>query len=125
VSVCRKGRTPIWQRKERRMDGWTVTGLESLRRSQGDPWLEFQRSPDLSTGLYVLAAGEADPQQPHTEDEVYVVVSGRGRFVTPNGETAVEPGSVIFVPAFEEHRTSCVSWWSSALPRDHEADVAS
>lgn len=86
------------------MDVWTVSGLEALRRGQGDPWLEFQRSPDLSTGLYVLAAGEPDLQQPHTEDEVYVVVAGRGRFVTPTGETAVGPGSVIFVPALEEHR---------------------
>jgi mannose-6-phosphate isomerase-like protein (cupin superfamily) len=70
----------------------------------GEPWVEFQRSTDLSTGLYMLAAGEVDEQEPHTEDEIYVCVAGRARFVTPSGECEVSPGSVIFVPAHEEHR---------------------
>ena len=90
------------------MQAWTVTDLKgALQHAQsagGEPWLEFQRSPDLSTGLYVLAAGEPDQQVPHTEDEVYVAVSGRGRLVTPSGEVDVRPGTVIFVPAREEHR---------------------
>lgn len=86
------------------MEEWTVTELDGRRRGEGEPWLEFQRSPDLSTGLYVLAAGEDDLQEPHTEDEVYVVVAGRGRFVTPAREIDVQAGSVIFVPAHEEHR---------------------
>ena len=73
-------------------------------RTAGDPWIEFQRSADLSTGLYVLEAGAKDEQEPHTEDEIYVCVSGRARFVTPSGECDVEPGSIIFVPANEEHR---------------------
>ena len=37
-------------------------------------YLEFLRVPDLSVGLYRLAAGAADPQLPHSEDEVYYVV---------------------------------------------------
>lgn len=69
-----------------------------------EPWIEFQRSTDLSTGLYVLEAGAVDEQEPHTEDEIYVCVAGRSRFVTPSGECDVAPGSVIFVPAHEEHR---------------------
>ncbi|MCK7526822.1 MAG: cupin domain-containing protein [Ignavibacteriales bacterium] len=32
----------------------------------------------MSMGLYVLPTGGGDPQSPHTEDEVYYVVSGRG-----------------------------------------------
>jgi mannose-6-phosphate isomerase-like protein (cupin superfamily) len=77
---------------------------QDAARAAGDPWVEFQRSSDLSTGLYVLEAGEADEQEPHTEDEIYVCVSGRARFVTPSGQCEVVPGSVIFVPAREEHR---------------------
>ena len=61
-------------------------------------------SPDISTGLYVLEAGEVDEQEPHTEDEIYVCTTGRARFVTPSGECDVGPGTVIFVPAREEHR---------------------
>jgi mannose-6-phosphate isomerase-like protein (cupin superfamily) len=69
-----------------------------------EPWIEFQRSSDLSTGLYVLDAGEADEQEPHTEDEIYVCTAGRARFWTPDASCDVEPGTVIFVPAHEEHR---------------------
>jgi mannose-6-phosphate isomerase-like protein (cupin superfamily) len=82
---------------------YTVSEQDRARASN-DPWIEFQRSPDLSTGLYVLEAGEPDEQVPHTEDEIYVCVSGRARFVTPGSECEVGPGSVIFVPADEEHR---------------------
>src|ERR1700759_1495457 len=67
-------------------------------------WVEQFRTPDLSVGTYCLPAGGLDTQSPHTEDEVYVVTAGRARIVTPDGTAQVEPGSVIFVPAGEEHR---------------------
>ena len=52
--------------------------LLARRRASGEPWMEFLRVPALSMGLYVLKAGAEDTQEPHTEDEVYYVVSGRG-----------------------------------------------
>jgi mannose-6-phosphate isomerase-like protein (cupin superfamily) len=55
-------------------------------------------------GTYCIPAGGRDTQRPHSEDEVYVVTTGRARIVTPGGAADVEPGSVIFVPAGEEHR---------------------
>ncbi|HWG97836.1 MAG TPA: cupin domain-containing protein [Pilimelia sp.] len=70
----------------------------------GVRWVEHLRVPDLSVGTYHLPAGAADPQRPHTEDEIYVVTAGRARIVTPDAEAAVGPGSVIYVPAGEEHR---------------------
>jgi mannose-6-phosphate isomerase-like protein (cupin superfamily) len=77
---------------------------QDQRRDAGDPWVEFQRSADLSTGLYVLEVGAKDEQEPHTEDEIYVCVAGRAKFVTPSAECDVGQGSIIFVPANEEHR---------------------
>ncbi|WP_248242761.1 cupin domain-containing protein [Microbacterium kunmingense] len=65
---------------------------------------EVLRVPALSVGRYVLPAGSVDPQQPHTEDEIYLVRSGRGILRTPTGEAAAVPGAVLFVPAGEEHR---------------------
>lgn len=67
-------------------------------------WLEHLRVPDLSVGTYCIPAGGVDDQHPHTEDEIYVVTAGRARIVTPDGTAEVVPGSVIFVPAGEEHR---------------------
>jgi mannose-6-phosphate isomerase-like protein (cupin superfamily) len=65
--------------------------------------------PDMSVGTYSIPAGGLDDQTPHTEDEVYVVASGRARIVTDSGESAVAVGDVIFVPAGEGHRFVDVS----------------
>jgi quercetin dioxygenase-like cupin family protein len=67
-------------------------------------WLEFLRVQSLSIGLYRLAAGQVDRQQPHTEDEVYYVVSGKASFRTGEETQAVAPGSLIFVERSVEHR---------------------
>ena len=67
-------------------------------------WSEHLRTDDLSVGTYVVPAGGDDPQEPHTEDEIYIAVSGRGVLVGPDQEISVGPGSVLFVAAGEEHR---------------------
>jgi mannose-6-phosphate isomerase-like protein (cupin superfamily) len=67
-------------------------------------WVEQLSVPDLSVGTYCIPAGGTDDQSPHAEDEIYVVTAGRARIVTPDGTAGVGPGSVIFVPAGEEHR---------------------
>ena len=68
------------------MDAFELSDLVARQAASGRPYLEFITVPDLSVGLYVLEAGEPDLQQPHTEDEVYYVISGRGR-ITVGGET--------------------------------------
>ena len=67
-------------------------------------YTEHLSVPDLSLGTYSIPAGAVDGQSPHTEDEVYAVVSGRGTFWTPTEAVAVGAGTVLFVPAGEEHR---------------------
>ena len=67
-------------------------------------WVEQLTVPDLSIGTYCIPAGGVDDQSPHTEDEIYVVTRGWARIVTPSGSAGVGPGSVIFVPAGEDHR---------------------
>ena len=70
----------------------------------GVDYVEHLRRPDLSVGTYSLRAGAVDDQSPHTEDEVYVVTSGRARFTSGGQTVAVGPGTTLFVPAHEEHR---------------------
>jgi mannose-6-phosphate isomerase-like protein (cupin superfamily) len=67
-------------------------------------WAEHFEVPALSVGTYCLPAGGTDDQTPHAEDEVYVVVGGRASIRTPDASVEVAPGSVIFVPAHEEHQ---------------------
>ena len=46
----------------------------------------------------------ADTQQPHTRDELYVVIAGTGWFVNGPERHRFGPGDVLFVPAGEVHR---------------------
>ena len=75
------------------------------QQAAGDAlYLEFLRMPDLSMGLYVLAAGSVDPQQPHSEDEVYYVVSGVGMILVGDKDQQVRAGSIIYVEKGVDHR---------------------
>ena len=84
--------------------GWRLDDLVARQAAEGRPYLEFERERSMSVGLYVLAAGELDHQQPHTEDEVYVVLAGRSRFTAGDEVRDVMPGDVIFVSAGVPHR---------------------
>ena len=57
------------------MDAWEFHDIEAARAASGRQYHEFMRVPDLSAGIYTLDAGATDPQQPHTEDELYYVVA--------------------------------------------------
>src|SRR5215475_1232655 len=45
-----------------------------------------------------------DTQQPHTRDEIYFVVRGKGMFFDGTRHHAVEAGSLLFVAAGQVHR---------------------
>jgi mannose-6-phosphate isomerase-like protein (cupin superfamily) len=61
-------------------------------------------SPGLEIGVYVLVAPEPDHQQPHEDDEVYVVLEGSGALEVEGEQTRVTEGEAIFVAAGAEHR---------------------
>jgi mannose-6-phosphate isomerase-like protein (cupin superfamily) len=58
----------------------------------------------LDVGVYVLVAPEADHQQPHEWDEIYVVLEGRGTLTVEGEEIPVEEGRAVYVKAGAEHR---------------------
>jgi mannose-6-phosphate isomerase-like protein (cupin superfamily) len=86
------------------MDAWELDELEGARAESGRLYHEFISVPDLSGGLYVLDAGSIDPQSPHGEDELYVVMSGRAKVMVGGEVRQVHEGFVIFVAAGVEHR---------------------
>jgi mannose-6-phosphate isomerase-like protein (cupin superfamily) len=67
-------------------------------------YLEFLRVNTMSAGIYRLPTGARDPQSPHDEDEVYVVIEGRAVLNVDGERRPVGPGSVAFVGAHAEHR---------------------
>lgn len=86
------------------MDAFDIEALRREQAASGRLYHEFIRTHDLSVGLYVLPAGASDPQGPHTEDEVYHVISGRATVHVGGEERAVTAGSVVFVGADVVHR---------------------
>jgi mannose-6-phosphate isomerase-like protein (cupin superfamily) len=61
-------------------------------------------SPGLEVGVYVLVAPEPDRQQPHEDDEVYVVLEGSGSLDVEGTEMELHEGEAAFVAAHAEHR---------------------
>lgn len=86
------------------MEAFELDELRAARAQAGRLYLEFLRVPALSMGLYELPAGGVDPQQPHTEDEVYYIVRGAGAIRVGGEDRPVRAGSVVFVGAGVEHR---------------------
>ena len=81
----------------------TIWHPRDIAVKAGRAYAEFLRKDALSAGVYSLAAGSVDPQKPHAEDEVYFVLSGRGRFQAGGEDFEVRPGTFLYVPAHEAH----------------------
>ena len=75
--------------------------LQQLNDS-GAPFMELFRHGTLQVELY-RPVGK-DFQQPHTRDEVYVVISGSGEFFDGSETYQFHTGDVLFVKAGVAHR---------------------
>lgn len=85
------------------MHAFELADLAMRQVASGHLYLEFLREATLSAGLYVLPAGTADPQQPHQEDELYVVLTGRGQIRVSDEDRSVQAGSIVFVSRGAPH----------------------
>ncbi|MBI1257544.1 MAG: cupin domain-containing protein [Chloroflexi bacterium] len=85
------------------MDAFELSDLIARQQQSGKLYLEFLKVPALSMGVYILPAGSRDPQQPHSEDEVYYVTRGQALIRVGDEERAVSAGSIVFVAANVVH----------------------
>ena len=86
------------------MESFEILDVITMQKSLGERYLEFFKGDNLSLGLYSLRTGDEDTQQPHTEDEVYYVVSGHAKLKVGDNDRSVKPGSIVFVSAGVDHR---------------------
>jgi len=77
--------------------------VEALRAAGGGYEIVHE-SPGVELGVYVLVAPEPDRQQPHEDDEVYVVLDGTGVLEVEHESIPVAEGDAVFVEAGAEHR---------------------
>jgi mannose-6-phosphate isomerase-like protein (cupin superfamily) len=91
------------------MKDWVVTLAEAVAA----PLEPGRRSSLLmkhgTMTLRYYAPKGTDPQTPHTQDEIYIVETGRGTVVSGPSEDKLDrrpfgPGDAIFVPAGHVHR---------------------
>ena len=73
-------------------------------RAAGGGYEIVHESPGLEVGVYVLVAPDPDRQQPHEDDELYIVLEGSGWLQVEGAETAVDKGHALFVEAGADHR---------------------
>ena len=100
--------------------------LQALPGPLGERFVSVLEHGSLLVEIY--APRGTDPQQPHTRDEVYVIVEGSGTFL--NGETRqpFERGDLLFVPAervhrFESFTDDLVAWVIFYGPEGGEASL--
>ncbi len=79
----------------------TAEALAKLKDSRKE-FLNLFSHGTLSVEIY--KPDQIDRQTPHNRDEVYVVVSGSGRFFNDGKETPFMAGDFLFVRAGAEHR---------------------
>lgn len=75
---------------------------ESAARSEDGRYGVLLRNGTMELGFY--KPDGVDPQQPHDQDEIYVVQSGSGTFVIGDERRAFSQGEALFVPAGAAHR---------------------
>ena len=86
------------------MDALNIEATRRRLEAAGGGYEIVHESPGLEIGVYVLVAPEPDRQQPHADDEVYVVLAGRGVLEVEGDAVEVSEGKAAFVPAGADHR---------------------
>ena len=86
------------------MHAFGVGAVKERLKAGNGGYEVVHESPGLEVGVYVLVAPEPDRQQPHEDDELYVVLEGRGILEVEGESTTVEEGSAVFVTAGADHR---------------------
>lgn len=79
----------------------TAAALASLETAT-QPFKELFSHGSMVVEIYKPEG--VDLQQPHTRDELYVIVAGTGYFVNGESREKFEAGEVLFVPAGVVHR---------------------
>jgi mannose-6-phosphate isomerase-like protein (cupin superfamily) len=86
------------------MHAFDVRAVNERLKAGNGGYEVVHESPGLEVGVYVLVAPQPDRQQPHDDDELYVVLEGSGTLSVEGVETPVKEGTSVFVEAGADHR---------------------
>jgi mannose-6-phosphate isomerase-like protein (cupin superfamily) len=88
------------------MHEFSISSVKERLLASGGGYEAIHSSPGLELGVYVLVAPEPDRQQPHDDDEIYIVLEGSGVLEVEGTSIPVQEGHAVFVEAGADHRFS-------------------
>ena len=80
----------------------TADALAQLNSKDGQLFAKIMEHGSMSVEIYRPV--KVDTQNPHQQDELYVIISGSGEFLNDGKRSYFNLGDVLFVPAGIEHR---------------------
>ena len=87
-------------------ENWQISVEHAMKKLEGEPngkpFITLLERGKMYVEIY--KPEKVDLQQPHDQDELYVVISGTGTFYNNGVRCSFQPGDVIFVPTGIEHR---------------------
>lgn len=86
------------------MQNFDLSRLLEQAAAQDQHYYEFLRLPSMSMGIYTLPAGATDGQSQHKQDEIYYVISGKGKLRVEDKVQPAEAGAILFVAAHDTHK---------------------
>ena len=86
------------------MHAFEIAAVRQRLADAGGGYEVVHESAGLELGVYVLVAPEPDRQQPHEDDEIYVVLEGTGVLEVEGESVPVREGTAVFVEAGADHR---------------------
>ncbi len=81
---------------------WTIAEAGAALAKSGADYVTLFQQGTLEIEIYRPVG--VDRQQPHTKDELYVVITGSGTFVHGGQRSAFHEGDTLFVKAGIPHR---------------------
>jgi mannose-6-phosphate isomerase-like protein (cupin superfamily) len=97
-----------------------VAAVKERLRGAGGGYEIVHQSAGLEVGVYSLVAPEPDRQQPHEDDELYVVLEGTGVLEVEGEQVPVREGTAVFVEAGAEHRFTAYEHLSVLVIFEHK-----
>lgn len=94
---CRRLKNPDWQ-------AFSIDAVKQQHDAVDRQYIPFLDTSSLDAGMYYLAAGVADQQGPHGEDEVYIIINGKAQLQAGGQTFNARPGKIFFVKANVGHR---------------------
>lgn len=78
-----------------------ANALAAVPTPEGERYAEIYKRGTL--GLEIYSPRQIDPQHPHGQDELYIVVQGEGDFLLEDERVRFAAGDALFAPAGSIH----------------------